>query len=588
MSQNLNKMSIQDYFKHLYDHIMNNLNTNKKNTILTRTPILCLNNNKTIGVYDHMELDENSKGTSNQTQISLVNTKNMINNNESSLDPINTILDNLINSNLKRSHELHFKHLIYNLKIDLEWLKKHSYDENWQEYFGSKDELLVAWFYYARFVFNQSINTSNQIEKLLNILSNLLEINSKCELVWLVYLKCYLIKKNSLNDYHEICLLCMDNIVTYDLVWFIVNTCPLEYLNLVFERYEKHLLDLSQTSLVDEFEQRTVDLSSEFERKISFYLLEMILFQVKLTIVNQNETELQSDKKCTSALSLLYSYLNKKEVLTKIEPIDLSALWLCYIHLEAFNSLPCWLNINKHMYLADLNNSNRLFWALKNQKRVFNQDFFQSLDNIYSKRYILINKTTSIALVRNYDVFLLPWRQSQQNSNQERFTHLFHESLKSINSRSTVIPHKYSKQESRLFGLPIFLNMIYFEMVNNKLDVAMRLCERLVKANETSLFKEIWFSLINIQMLNINNNSSNNCSIELLVKTVQEFLNNFSNDPQVVFNAAQFHAQIVSVNYPVQSIVLFSGIFLNLGFFFSKSFIKKTLFSIQRVIMQNQ
>ena len=62
MSKNLNKMSIKDYFKHLYDEIMKKNEEEeeeekKKNRILRRLPNLILNNNKSIGAYEDQNYD---------------------------------------------------------------------------------------------------------------------------------------------------------------------------------------------------------------------------------------------------------------------------------------------------------------------------------------------------------------------------------------------------------------------------------------------------------------------------------------------------------------------------------------------------
>ena len=54
MKENLNKMSIKDYFKHLYDVIVENLDKPEEyNSVLTRIPQFCINNNKSLGVYEY-------------------------------------------------------------------------------------------------------------------------------------------------------------------------------------------------------------------------------------------------------------------------------------------------------------------------------------------------------------------------------------------------------------------------------------------------------------------------------------------------------------------------------------------------------
>ena len=60
MSTNLNKMSIKDYFKHLYDEIIKNRSDN--DVILSRIPSLILNHSKSIGAYEDLNynLDKSS------------------------------------------------------------------------------------------------------------------------------------------------------------------------------------------------------------------------------------------------------------------------------------------------------------------------------------------------------------------------------------------------------------------------------------------------------------------------------------------------------------------------------------------------
>lgn len=59
MSNNLNKMSIKDYFKHLYDEISKKLKRNEQScsTILSRLPNLIINHNKSIGSYEEQNHD---------------------------------------------------------------------------------------------------------------------------------------------------------------------------------------------------------------------------------------------------------------------------------------------------------------------------------------------------------------------------------------------------------------------------------------------------------------------------------------------------------------------------------------------------
>jgi hypothetical protein len=57
MSSNLNKMSIKDYFKYLYDEIMKKRKYDSSSTILSRMPSLIMNNNKSIGAYEGQNYD---------------------------------------------------------------------------------------------------------------------------------------------------------------------------------------------------------------------------------------------------------------------------------------------------------------------------------------------------------------------------------------------------------------------------------------------------------------------------------------------------------------------------------------------------
>jgi hypothetical protein len=188
-------MSIKDYFQYLYDHIITNLKLEPSySTILTRIPTLCLNNTKSLGAYD-----DTSKKPINQTE-SLLN-----------------LLETILSSTRTRAVEVKLKHLESESKLDIEWLKQ---EQEALECLES-DEIISAWLYYSKQFYTKSLNTdsdNSSLQKLLNILSHSLELNSKNELIWLVYLKTYLTQSNSLKDYYEICLLFMDNLITYDLI----------------------------------------------------------------------------------------------------------------------------------------------------------------------------------------------------------------------------------------------------------------------------------------------------------------------------------------------------------------------------------
>ena len=241
MGNSLNRMSIRDYFKHLYEHIVKSLNLSPSHTtILSRWPALCLNNNKSIGVYDYLGETNTELKVTSATQVNHVET-----------DLLLSLLDQAIHVNMNRLLDIKLKNTQNTGQLDLNWLRKQQklIDENSapQKMFLDSNEMTIAWLYYARHVYvSQNLETFAKIEKLLNVLCNSLESNPKSEILWLIYLKAYLFKRNASTDYHEICMLCMDNLTTYDLSWFMLGTCKAKFLDVLFERYEKHLLGLKR------------------------------------------------------------------------------------------------------------------------------------------------------------------------------------------------------------------------------------------------------------------------------------------------------------------------------------------------------
>ena len=265
MSNNLNRMSIRDYFKHLYDHIVTHLKLSPSyTTILSRMPVLCLNNNKSIGVIDH--LNEASTDLKVSSQL-----------NGPEIDVLLNLLDLILQANMNRLLDIKLKNALANSQLDLNWLRKHqklvdekNTDTTSPALYLNGNEMVLAWIFYARHVYaSKQLENFAKIEKLLNVLCNSLESNPKSEILWLIYLKAYLYKRNACNDYHEICMLCMDNLVTYDLVWFMLSTCKTLFQDVLLERYEKHLLNLkSDNRLLAEFEQRSDDTNISSEQKV--------------------------------------------------------------------------------------------------------------------------------------------------------------------------------------------------------------------------------------------------------------------------------------------------------------------------------
>jgi hypothetical protein len=535
---------------------------------MSRTPILCLNNNKSIGVYDNFDASSlmtttpagSSTATDAQSSLPKLQPSTSLSNkqpheqHQQQHNSISNLLDQVLTANMKRSLDMKLKLLLMSNMLTLEWLSEPANSAH----FDSRDEITLAWLFYAKHVFSQSSQQANQIEKLLNILSTLLEMNPKCELVWLVYLKCYLEKRNALSDYHEIAMLCMDNLITYDLVWFILATCPTQFVDLIFERYEKYLAGADADFSVKEFEQRPDEndepdqnMTDNAAKNVSFYLLEVIVYHVYLKIITQSvslrEGSEEEEERCLVARQLLKSYLSKQQIMFKLEPVDLSVLWLSYIHLEAFLHLPNWLKIPNHSYLIDHNNGDRNFWLFSDQRRVFNSAFFATLNTIYQSRCklaVAADSATPPLLLRNYDLFLLPWKQQGQSSTEqvcsvERLQSLFHESLKAVSARCAT----YSKQDIRLFSLPIFLNMIHLTLMSGRIEIGTKLCERLLK--DAGQFKELWFSLINLQLIA---NAGGGHSSTTLDAAIESCLLVYPNDAQVVFTVGQFFFYKVCFN----------------------------------------
>lgn len=482
---------------------------------------MCLNNNKSIGVYDNQEL------TLTRHQSNKILTANLTA--DQYEDQILTLLDTILCVNMTRSLDIKLKNLLINSRLDIDLIKN-----NQNNTFDNEFEIIIGWIYLARHVYTQS---SLQIEKLLNILSHSLESNSKCEILWLIYLKCYLSKRNAHADYHEICMLCMDNVITYDLVWFILNTCNQQFIDIVIEKYEKYLLNVSLADLNGEFEQETSDQSTI--SCVSFYLIELIFFNVYLKLnINDNEESRSIGKQ------LFYKYLHSNETVSRIEPNDLCMLWLCYIHLEAFNCLPSWLRVSeliasKIIQFIDPSpvmphQQTRLFWQLNSKKgvrRSFNSSFLRVIHHIYSIREECLNE-------RKFDMFLLQWSKLQPQT-VDKIKSLFGEALKAINTRCST---DYPKESARLISLPLFISLINLEVSNKKYDTANRMCDRLLQSADAKMLKELWLSLIYIQRCS----QTGETGLQAIETTIKKSLEVFPIDGRVQLTAAKFYNTIVS------------------------------------------
>lgn len=386
-------------------------------------------------------------------------------------------------------------------------------------------------------------------------MSHALENHSKCEFLWLVYLKSYLAKRNSLNDYHEVCMLCMDNLLTYDVVWFIINTCPVQYVDMIVEKYERFLLVANSIQL-DEFEQSFDDLCTQSQsvektsRRVSYYLFELIIFHV-YTKLNEHTAEFKTCHE--AAKKTLNHYLNTNEVTLKLEPIDLTLLWLCAIHLEVYLHLPGWLSASNFLASKTIKNVCRPgFWAFRGQKRIFNERFFKYVNLMYA--------SSTADVERNYDLFLITWRQTQLQQQQqtnsikyacsiEHVHGMFHQALKSINVRNGVSATSSlaTKQATNLHSLSLLVNFINLETANSRFEVASKMSERLLKSADKRMLKELWFTNVHIFYSQLNTNSTNLDNLKKSIEqSVDASLKCFPLDAQVAYISAQYYSSIVS------------------------------------------
>lgn len=406
------------------------------------------------------------------------------------------LLDTILSANLNRQLEIKLKNLELNAQLDLDRLKEEQ--EN-LSYLNDSNEIVLAWVYLCRLTYSNEPS----VQKLLNILSHSLELNPKNELLWLVYLRAYLSQPNAASDYHEICLLCMDNLITYDLVWFILNTCSQQYLNLIIERYEKHLLAIDSVDKLNEFEQF---LNGDTLKKLSFYLVELIIFKTGL-----NKSTMLSD-------------LRRNEIVSKLDANDLCLLWLCALHLELFNTLPQMVKLNELFNSRVIKQfSHRSFWLVSpvNSHRIFNHFIFANLNKLYAD-----SDDINVKFNRTIDSFLIPWNLKLNKI--DHMQQLIHEALRSLSQRLSTQRHRV-----RLCSLPLYINLICLEVANKRTDVAAKLCDRLLKVNDLDALKELWISQIYIHLKSDSSAAEN---------TIKSALSMFSSDPHIVFIATQFYS----------------------------------------------
>ena len=78
-------------------------------------------------------------------------------------------------------------------------------------------------------------------DQLLNILSTAIECNRSNELLWIEYLDIYSNCKQN-KDYNEMCLMAIDNCITYSIIWkvsqfIIYNYLPFSLTNQIILRF---------------------------------------------------------------------------------------------------------------------------------------------------------------------------------------------------------------------------------------------------------------------------------------------------------------------------------------------------------------
>ena len=140
---------------------------------------------------------------------------------------------------------------------------------------------------------------------------------------------------------------------------------------------------------------------------------------------------------------------------------------------------------------------------------------------------------------------------------------LFHEALKAINGRCqsySTYDHEEKKKLSRVESLPLFINLMKFEVANRRFEVANKLCERLLQANDAGLLKEIWLCKIFIlrsQKQAVNEAQKAEELSIAIEKTIEDAIKTFPLDAQVVYVAAQYFA--VSSTFLVHSLVIYFG-----------------------------
>ena len=558
MASHLNRMSIRDYFKYLYDHVAAAMQQQAPcgTTVLTRIPALVISNNKSLGTAADNDPMWRSIETAETTSAA---------DSSSIACPVVHLLDKIIGVNMTRSCHVKLRHLAAHDRLHIDYLRAQherlalisspSSDNTTTTSVSSSsldldaDELCVAWLFLAKQTFVASVAAAasvtgsvdeqqQPVDKLLNVLSHALESQPDSELTWLVYLRVYSAwKRNATVDYHEICLLAMDNLVTYDLVWLMLNTCVRSSSSssssssatyvAVFERLERYLLAVdSERSLAAEFEQR--EGGASLTTRVSFYLMEMVVYHVYLTL------SLDNGQGNEESVALFRRYLGNARLTDRLEPSDLCLLWLCLIHLVAFGYLPTWLRVSRALKSRTLDAlAQPAFWLLSTQqqqqqqqgrrrrRREYNKRLFEALDSIYGTR----DTEAAATPRRTFDMFLLPWNvnNSSNNSKQqqqqqpvgvvaakhvvstaastsysiERAQNLFHEALKAVNARCS--SSGAQREATRLASLPLFVNLIHLEVSNRRHETAGKLCQRLLQSPEAGSFKELWLSLIYIK-----------------------------------------------------------------------------------------
>ncbi|KAM9377364.1 zinc finger C3H1 domain-containing protein isoform 2-T2 [Pholidichthys leucotaenia] len=161
------------------------------------------------------------------------------------------------------------------------------------------------------------------LEAALNTLSRALETNCDDPEVWSHYLSLFS-RRGSREEVQEMCEMAVEHAPDYRVWWNYLNLeISFEGKDYVCERLLQFLLSEAAAAA-----------SSEVTDKLSFQLMEALLYRVQLSLFTG---------RLESALAILQNALKstqERSVADHLTPSDRALLWLSYIHLTEFDRLP--------------------------------------------------------------------------------------------------------------------------------------------------------------------------------------------------------------------------------------------------------